>query len=666
MRYHKNRYLLLMLILSTLLLSACGGGITNATPAKNITLEADQNETLEFSVEGPVAEGDYEYIWSVKRFDNNNNELSSDILHIGGARKLQYQMTPDDQSALFTEIRAVYGWYETISYGIGGPIRVFHTVSGVTWEIVNKTLQSPPFWNGDVFVRNQNDVDRLQNFVTISGDLLITAASIKASDALNKLRHIEGNITATKIKSLNDFTNFGFSDQLEFSGDLSIIDNVSIKNLEGLGFLRNINSLTLTKNDWLESFTGMSSSVSVNSLTINNNPSLKSLAGLDSIQGSVASISIWGNNQLTQLSGLNSIQHVDNLEIGVFPGPRIPADQDLVDLNGLNGLESVGNLTVKDATKLESLSGLDNLRTAASIRIENAPRLASLAPLANIRDVATIELNELPMLAELAAFNDINPSLQTLKIEYCENLLNLHGLEKVSTIEYLEINPRGQHNHDDGKLVDLSGLEGLTSVGTLILRNNNNLLSLRGLDNLVEVGTLSLSYNNQLVDIDQLEKLTQLSELRVYENENLNYLPDLSHISHLDKLSLGYYHLIDLNGLNQLESAGNISIRFSDALQNADALSGLTHVSGDFEFTGSINVDTLDFSNLQYVGGNFKLVSNGSLSSLDVSSLTEVGADFVFYGNREMCTSNIEAIHDQVMAAGGIGGNIQIENNKGC
>lgn len=665
---HQSKQLsLLLILLQALLLQACGGSITNATPAQNVTLEADQGDLLQFEIEGPAPEGDFQYQWVATRYSTQSEVISQEPLTGSSPFNRDYSVSQPDTNALYTEIKVTYGEWKTIGY-YEGPIRVFKAIDSVIWEVVSTPQQTPPTWHGDAFIRNQNDLERLRGYETLSGSLLISKANINTSDALQSLANITGDFYALDITQLGDFSRFGFNNQLQLDGNLTIKDSGAIRNLKGLAFLTQPNGITLSNNRRLDSLLGLENVSTLSTLNINQLPHLKNLAELANLSGSVDSVDIWHNSDLESLQGLNNIEHIESLNIGLPQAPIVHTNSlKLVDLQGLNGLTSVGAITIADNQLLQSLAGLENLTTAGSIYLHKNPLLSSLEGLSGLTAVSELELNDLPMLTNLEGLNGVS-SIQKLGLHYCDSLQSLSGINQMQLIGELNIGPKGQFNiyETNTQLVDLSGLDSVNEINNLVLGNNAMLLSLAGAPNLTHVDRLSLSYNKQLHDLSAIAGLAFIDELHLYENQNLHALPYLPNIQHLNKLSMTYFHLDHLDGLANLTSVGELSLRYSDSLANIEGLNGLQEASGDFELAGLQSIEQMDLTNLQQVGGNFSLVTNTSLVSFSADNLMGVGGEFLFYGNYDLCTSRIEAFRDQVEGADGIGGTVRIESNNDC
>jgi len=137
-----------------------------------------------------------------------------------------------------------------------------------------------------------------------------------------------------------------------------------------------------------------------------------------------------------ELGTLSELVHVSGALV-------IAENPNLETLSGLERLSAVGSLQVRDNASLESLSALESLSLASSVTIANNPDLRSLS--------------------------------------------GLEGLEK---LDRLEIRSSG--------LRDTHGVEGLRSVGELVIAKNRSLISLGGFGNVTHAGSIRINDNPRL------------------------------------------------------------------------------------------------------------------------------------------------------------------------
>jgi len=184
--------------------------------------------------------------------------------------------------------------------------------------------------------------------------------------------------------------------------------------------------------------------------------------------------------------------------------------------------------------------------------------------------------------------------------------------------------------------------------GNYLIEENTDM---ENLNDFTEVtGQLGIVGFDTLVDLEPLSNLTSVGGLYIVNNGSL----------------------INLTGLEGLMSVGGLIIDDNDSLTTLTGLDSITSVSGSIsigsEFgTGNgalINLEALN--NISSVDGYIEIIQNDSLSSLTMESLESVGEDFTIHDNFNLCTYLAEDLRNQVIAGGGIGGEINISGNKDC
>jgi hypothetical protein len=375
-----------------------------------------------------------------------------------------------------------------------------------------------------------------------------------------------------------------------FEGPLEIFDDTDPASLECIvevtGDLLVQNTTSLVSFKSLEHLQRVGGKV-----RIENNSKLASLDGLAGLQvvegkGTTAFMYIFNNPALTDISDLQALQHVKLVSIAHCDA--------LTDLTGLTGIVEPGwSLHLGPNAGLSSLASLAGITGfSGSLVVGGSPKLADLGPLADI----------------------LAPNMAGLSIIGLPLLSDLQGLEGVEALGSLEI-------RDNAGLVDLSGLDGVTSVSDQVwLVGNAKLASLDGLQALTEVGSMWIEDHPQLSSLDGLQALTQADELRLENNPKLASLAALQGLTSISgHLEIGYCDaqgndaLIDLHGLENLTTLGGLSLYQNDALQS------ITAIPQDlgFEYVWAFNNPVLPTSMLEdYVaaaGGDpaWSLCNNG-------------------------------------------------------
>lgn len=174
------------------------------------------------------------------------------------------------------------------------------------------------------------------------------------SEVIGSLQIGEGPGSSDDILDLNPFS--GVS---SIGGDLSIIYNTALENLEGLNSLESVEGLlNVSANDSLKNIQGLNSLYYVGGdVHFQVNSSLINLIGLEGLSEINGDLYVGGNMVLENFSGLENITHVAgdvSINFNCLP----------TDCNGLNALESInGDLELLHNCHMISLDGLDSLIT---------------------------------------------------------------------------------------------------------------------------------------------------------------------------------------------------------------------------------------------------------------------------------------------------------------
>ena len=190
---------------------------------------------------------------------------------------------------------------------------------------------------------------------------------------------------------------------------------------------------------------------------------------------------------------------------------------------------------------------------------------------------------------------------------------NLEGLECLESIE-------GNLYFACTEQENLHGLEGLRRVKSLKIQGSWKLTTLKGLDSLTVIENGLEIYGAQKV-----KSLTGLGSLRIVGSLRFYYLPELTNLEGLKNLAV-VEDDIDMKSLDYLKHTGMV--------------------------------------NLGFVGGDLSIRKNPNLDDLQLSSLTHVGGDFRINMNKTLAQCQVENLVEQIEAADGIDGKIQIATNN--
>ncbi len=228
--------------------------------------------------------------------------------------------------------------------------------------------------------------------------------------------------------------------------------------------------------------------------------------------------------------------------------------------------------------------------------------------------------------------------------------------------------------HSSGDVKRLSDWKCKRITGSLIIEYTS-LTSLEGLENLYDIGKLDIYDNGSLTSLEGLNNLESVGDVRIVLNPALTNLERLNSISSLQGIELDDNDsLTNLEGLNNLTSLnGILLISHNDGLQNIEALNNLEYVYALSIFNNLALTSLEGLSALTTIGEGrpwptekLYIVDNDALTNLGLSSLNFVSDDFIIQENSELCNDLAEALEVQVQDGSGIGGTIEISDNKDC
>ena len=269
------------------------------------------------------------------------------------------------------------------------------------------------------------------------------------------------------------------------------------------------------------------------------------------------------------------------------------------------------------------------------------------------------------------------------------DIANLNGLSIVTSINgslCIEDNPI---------LINLTGLDNLSSVVAIYIINNPSLTNLTGLNSVSSLCHLKIKNNYALNNLTGLENLTSISgDLYVYSNPNLYYLngidsltvigndveimynQNLNNLTGLDNLtSIGRWLWIESNpSLNSLTGLGALSsigldfmIRHNNSLDSLIGIEGLTYIGGKLEITfNTVLTDLTGLYNLTTIGSYIHISYNPTIATLTGLENIDAGSISGLYikMNSSLSTCETQSVCDYLTIPNG---DVDIQNNAtGC
>jgi hypothetical protein len=160
----------------------------------------------------------------------------------------------------------------------------------------------------------------------------------------------------------------------------------------------------------------------------------------------------------------------------------------------------------------------------------------------------------------------------------------------------------------------------------------------------------------------------------IQDNTDIQYLNGYTTVTGNFTISDHIYNfhnndvITNLSGLENLTTiGGDLRIWDNNALTSLSSLENLTSIDGNLDIYRNAALTSLSgLENLTSIGGWLRIGRNDALTSLGMTGLQRVDGDFEVTDNQQLCTSLAEELMNQVLAGGGIGGEMNIEGNKTC
>lgn len=143
---------------------------------------------------------------------------------------------------------------------------------------------------------------------------------------------------------------------------------------------------------------------------------------------------------------------------------------------------------------------------------------------------------------------------------------------------------------DSEKITDLTGIEMLTGLDTLIL-NNNNITDISLLENLNNLTYLEIA-ENKITAIDKLGNLKKLEHLKADDNQ-ISDLTGLNNASNLKTLKLARNQLTQVNGISGL-NLEVLDLQQNSSLMSIQGLQGMTTLKELRLYATAITTFSLD------------------------------------------------------------------------
>ena len=144
-------------------------------------------------------------------------------------------------------------------------------------------------------------------------------------------------------------------------------------------------------------------------------------------------------------------------------------------------------------------------------------------------------------------------------------------------------------------------------------------------------GSIIIHYNRLLTNLNGLQNIISAGGLRLLNLESLRSIEKLQNLAQLKgNLLIREIDLLEsFNGLEQLTDIdGNLEIIYNNALKDIDGLNNLGEVGGNIVIRNIWYLEDIKFTNLTYVGGNFEISENSTLDEITgMENLLKIGGE---------------------------------------
>ncbi|CAN1264434.1 Disease resistance protein L6 [Linum perenne] len=416
---------------------------------------------------------------------------------------------------------------------------------------------------------------------------------------LHDCLRMSGEIHIGNLLNNLKLLSFSETNTTKLTGDIGALQNLQVFHAGNLREFRRVMNLPTSLNQ-----------LSLSSSRVLNLSELKDLEELcfdycDELQylGGLWKLSKLRKLQLKYLSSCNSL-------LVEGDDPSSLNFLEISDLESLPNFANLNNLTELTLSRFQmpEIQGLGDLIMLQTLKIPYALNLINLDGLESLSHLKTLNLEDCLVLEKLPISLVNLTKLQELSIKRCRQLAEVMGLER------LEANIVRLDTSECNQLKEVRGIESLelleylfmtncTSIKKLpdlyVLTNLEELPDLSGLRNVV---MLDISVCNQLKELTGIRNLELLDHLNMRNCTSIKKLPDLSGCKKLRWLDIrGCAQLAEVSGIERLELLNELNISGCSSVEELPNLPGSRNIfSLDIsecnqlkEFTGVKNLEQL-------------------------------------------------------------------------
>ncbi|CAI0442623.1 unnamed protein product [Linum tenue] len=405
---------------------------------------------------------------------------------------------------------------------------------------------------------------------------------------------------------------------------------VVVHEISGLGELRMLETLEISRAPHLENLDGLENLVLLQRLTLDRCDAVEKLPSLSSLV-KLHTLKIRRCKDLFEIQGSQSLDALGECSLTHLEISRCPR---LANVEGLlQSLETLTTLELTNFLSLETLLGLPSLGNLKKLTVEetshgvlqrnetrlSVPRIRSLH-LARLCNLQVIKISRCQQLIEITGFEALQ-SLEELDISSCTSFQKLSNLSALKNLKKLTIRDGAQlakleelDRLESLECLDMEGcmsieklppnmfnlknlwslsivecmswtftedcgLEGLNSLKKLYISGCRSIIRLPNLCGLPNLIDLDIRECTELTDVMGLRRLESLRRLNLTDCASIVRLPNLSDLKNLKVLNIGgCKQLTEIRGLESLETLQALAMSNCKSINKLPDLSCLEYL----------------------------------------------------------------------------------------
>ncbi len=525
---------------------------------------------------------------------------------------------------------------------------------------VRDACPSPCLPGGMVFSRQSQldsfrilfpDCDEILGSVAISGNTIVDVS------VLSKIRIIQGDLNIIRnpelqsLKQLENLKLIGEDFRIEENPKLKLLN---FSSLDSVGFRLSIRD---NQGDFKCEFRRLRS-IGQNLAIVNN--------GFSHLDLAFPVLKIVGNlfiiAQNTNLRSLRSLDHsiIINGNLEVYGNSVLSICNIISFCKFIKEYKGTSRVVIENndagcLTESEILSSCNGCLFPNGIRFTrqgeidsfqiNYPGCNCIEGSLSIRGQTVAEISSVSQISNLEGLKVITKISDGLYIIKAKNLLTLDGLSNLKTISHIDI-------EDCDRLKTLSGLVSLKDLTSnyseqytreITISYNDSLINLNKLWQLNFNGNVVIASNIRLKSLDGIHNIDWSgSNLILLRNTALSNLDDFKLIRKINSLQIVGNGLVNIDGLNNLESILGLAIANENNLVNISGFNKILGI-GLLDINNNSNLISITgFNALKTINNGFYINYNDNLNTINAFSIVDsIGVlDPNFYSNESHIIEN--------------------------